>query len=96
MRCVARDAWARLVHRASGDDRRGLINQAEINVDVCQHCHFIWFDAHEVETLVPRQPKPVASEVPQKAREMPAMAKAERLSKQAEGPDLDSVAPDES
>ena len=73
-----------------------LSNQAEINVDVCQHCHFIWFDAHEVETLVPRQPKPVASEVPQKAREMLAMAEVERLSKQAQGPDLDSAGPDES
>jgi Zn-finger nucleic acid-binding protein len=31
---------------------------------------FIWFDAHEVEALVPRQPEPVAAELPQKAREM--------------------------
>ena len=43
-----------------------LSDQAEINVDVCQHCHFIWFDAHEVDTLVPRQPEPVAPELPQK------------------------------
>src|SRR5438477_10493401 len=40
--------------------------RAEINVDVCQHCHFIWFDAHEVDTLVPRQPEPVTPELPQK------------------------------
>ena len=75
-----------------------LSNQAEINVDVCQHCHFIWFDAHEVDTLVPRQPNPVATEpeLPQKAREMLAMAEVERLSKQAEGLDFDSVAPEES
>jgi len=73
-----------------------LSDQAEINVDVCQHCHFIWFDAHEVDTLVPRQPDPVAPELPQKAREMLAMAEVERLSKQAEGPDLDSAAPEES
>ena len=74
-----------------------LSDRAEINVDVCQHCHFIWFDAHEVDTLVPRQPKPapVAPELPQKAREMLAMAEVERLSKQAEGPDLDSAAPEE-
>jgi len=65
-------------------------------VNVCQHCHFIWFDAHEVDTLVPRQPKPVAPELPQKAREMLAIAEVERLSKQAEGPDLDSAAPEES
>ena len=73
-----------------------LSDQAEINVDVCQHCHFIWFDAHEVDTLVPRQPEPVAPELPQKAREMLAIAEVERLSKQAEGPDLDSAAPEES
>src|SRR6058998_3160125 len=73
-----------------------LSDQGEISVDVCQHCHFIWFDAHEVETLVPRQPEPVAPELPQKAREVLAIAEVERLSKQAEGPDLDSAAPEES
>ncbi len=73
-----------------------LSDQAEIRVDVCQHCHFIWFDAHEVETLVPRQPDPVAPELPQKAREVLAIAEVERLAKQAEGSDLDSVAPEES
>ena len=73
-----------------------LPDRTEINVDVCQHCHFIWFDAHEVETLVPRQPEPVVPELPQKAREMVAIAEVERLSKLAEGPDLDSVAPEES
>jgi membrane associated rhomboid family serine protease/Zn-finger nucleic acid-binding protein len=73
-----------------------LSDQAEINVDVCQHCHFIWFDAHEVETLVPLEPEPVAPELPQRAREMLAIAEVERLSKQAEGPDLDSAAPEES
>src|SRR4029450_11645945 len=73
-----------------------LSDRAEINVDVCQHCHFIWFDAHEVDTLVPRQPESVAPGLPQKAREILAIAEVERLSKQAQGPDLDSVAPDES
>jgi membrane associated rhomboid family serine protease/Zn-finger nucleic acid-binding protein len=74
-----------------------LPNRAEIKVDVCRHCHFIWFDAHEVETLVPRQPEPVpAAELPQKAREMLAMAEVERVSKQAEGSDFDSAAPEES
>jgi membrane associated rhomboid family serine protease len=75
-----------------------LSDQSEIKVDVCQHCHFIWFDAHEVDTLVPRRPEPVAAEpeLPQRAREMLAMAEVERLSKQAEGPDLDSAPPEES
>src|SRR5262249_29787440 len=43
-----------------------LSDRAKINVDVCQHCHFTWFDAHEVDMLVPRQPEPVAAELPQK------------------------------
>src|SRR5262245_62264075 len=73
-----------------------LPNRAEISIDVCKHCHFIWFDAHEVETLVPRQPEPVAPELPQKAREMLAIAEVERLFKQAEGSGFDSAAPDES
>jgi len=75
-----------------------LSDQSEIKVDVCQHCHFIWFDAHEVDTLVPRRPEPVAAEpeLPQRAREMLAMAEVERLSKQAEGTDLDSAPPEES
>jgi len=70
-----------------------LSDQAEINVDVCKRCHFIWFDAHEVDTLVPRQPEPVASELPQKAREMLAIAEVERLSKQAEGRTLTAPHP---
>ncbi len=73
-----------------------LPDHAEITVDVCQHCHFIWFDAHEVDTLVPRQPNAIAPELPQKAREMLAIAELERLSRQAEGADLGSGAPQES
>lgn len=100
------------LHAMQGDGRVGLPcpscrkpmigvalpDRAEINVDVCQHCHFIWFDAHEVDTLVPRLLDPVAAEpeLPQKAREMLAIAEVERLSKQAEGSDFDSAAPEES
>jgi membrane associated rhomboid family serine protease len=99
-------------HATQGQGRAGLLcpschqamidvalsAAAEINVDVCQHCHFIWFDAHEIDTLIPRQVKPVPAppEIPQKAREMLAMAEVERLAKQAEGSDYNSVAPDES
>src|SRR6266487_3123463 len=72
-----------------------LSDRAEINVDVCQHCHFVWFDAHEVDTLVPRRPQPPAPELPQKVREMLAVAEVERLAKEAEGPDFDSAPPDE-
>src|SRR5437773_7918438 len=45
-----------------------LSENAAVNVDVCRLCHFVWFDTHEVETLVPR-PLPAASpEMPQATR----------------------------
>jgi len=74
-----------------------LSDNAEIKVDVCRLCHFVWFDAKEVENLVPRaaaRPKP---EIPQKAREAIAMLEIERLAKEARGGDydFDSAPPDE-
>jgi Zn-finger nucleic acid-binding protein len=69
-------------------------NDAGIKVDVCQHCHFIWFDAHEVDTLVPRQPDPVAPQLPQKAREMLAIAEVRRLSPRAERLGFEGAAPE--
>jgi Zn-finger nucleic acid-binding protein len=54
-----------------------LRDQAEIEVDVCSHCHFVWFDAHEVEALIPRQPVRAAPELAQKARELLAIAEVE-------------------
>jgi membrane associated rhomboid family serine protease/Zn-finger nucleic acid-binding protein len=97
------------LHAMRGEGRRGvpcpscrhpmidvaLSDRAEFNVDVCQRCHFIWFDAHEVDTLVPRQPQTAVPELPQKVREMLAMAEVERLAKEAEGSDFDSAPPNE-
>ena len=73
-----------------------LSDRAEINVDVCQRCHFVWFDAHEVDTLAPRPAPTPTPELPQKVREALAIAEVERLAKQAEGSDFDSAPPDES
>ena len=73
-----------------------LSDRAEINVDVCQRCHFVWFDAHEVDTLAPRPAPTPIPELPQKVREALAIAEVERLAKQAEGSDFDSAPPDES
>ena len=44
---------------------------------------------------VPRRPLAAAPELPQKVREMLAIAKVEQLAKEAEGPDFDSAPPDE-
>ncbi len=72
-----------------------LSDNAEVKVDVCRHCHFVWFDATEVENLTPRPlPRP-APELPQEAREAIAMAKVEQLAEQARGTDFDSSPPDE-
>jgi membrane associated rhomboid family serine protease/Zn-finger nucleic acid-binding protein len=73
-----------------------LSDRAEINVGVCQHCHFLWFDAHEIDTLVPRVPQKPAAKLPQKVREMLAIAEVQMLAEEAEGTDFDSAPPDES
>ncbi len=46
--------------------------------------------------LLPRRPQTPAPELPQKAREMLAIAEVERLAKEAEDSDFDSAPPDES
>jgi Zn-finger nucleic acid-binding protein len=71
-----------------------LSEKAEVNVDVCRICHFIWFDSHEIEMLTPQPPKAPPA-VPQQAREMLALARVKQLAKAAEGPGFDSPPPDE-
>ena len=73
-----------------------LSDEAEVKVDVCRLCHFVWFDATEVEKLVPRLTPPPKPELPQEAREAIAMAKVQQLAEQARGTDFDSAPPDES
>jgi membrane associated rhomboid family serine protease len=72
-----------------------LSDAANINVDLCQHCHFVWFDAREIDSLVP-QPVPAPEpELPQEAREQLAIAKVQQLAEEARGSDFDSAPPDE-
>ena len=56
-----------------------LSENAGVNVDVCRLCHFVWFDMHEVEALVPRPLPSTPAEAPQAAREAIAMAKVQEL-----------------
>jgi membrane associated rhomboid family serine protease/Zn-finger nucleic acid-binding protein len=72
-----------------------LSDKAAVNVDVCNNCHFVWFDAHEVDTLVARPLPSPQPEVPQKVREMLAIEKVKELAEQAQGSDWDSAPPDE-
>jgi len=76
----------------------GLSDIRDIRVDVCRLCHFVWFDSHETDTLVPRSPPspdPKQPSLPQKARELVAMARIQQMARDAEGSDFDSVAPTE-
>jgi len=75
-----------------------LSDDSNIRVDVCKRCHFVWFDTGETDTLVPQIPKPdknAPPPMPQKARELLALAKVEQLSRDAEGSDFDSEPPTE-
>ena len=72
-----------------------LSENAGVNVDVCRLCHFVWFDMHEVEALVPRPLPSTPTEAPQAAREAIAMLKVQELAEQARGTDFDSAPPDE-
>jgi membrane associated rhomboid family serine protease/Zn-finger nucleic acid-binding protein len=72
-----------------------LSENAAIGVDVCRLCHFVWFDLHEVETLIPRPLPAAPPELPQAAREAIALAKVEQIAEQARGTDFGSAPPDE-
>jgi membrane associated rhomboid family serine protease/Zn-finger nucleic acid-binding protein len=72
-----------------------LSDKALVKVDVCRLCHFVWFDAHEVDSLVPRPPPEAPRPMPQKLREAIALMKVEQLAEEARGSDFDSAPPDE-
>jgi membrane associated rhomboid family serine protease/Zn-finger nucleic acid-binding protein len=72
-----------------------LSDSASVRVDVCRICHFVWFDAHETETLVPRTLPAAPPQLPQKVREAIAIAKVQELAQEARGSDFDSSPPDE-
>jgi membrane associated rhomboid family serine protease/Zn-finger nucleic acid-binding protein len=72
-----------------------LSDNAEVRVDVCRLCHFVWFDTGEVENLTVRPLPPPTPELPQEARELLAIEKVKQLAEQARGSDFDSAPPDE-
>jgi membrane associated rhomboid family serine protease len=53
-------------------------------VDVCDRCHFLWFDNAELTSLPKAPPKPPEKELPQAAREMIALAEVERIRRDSE------------
>lgn len=67
-----------------------LATGAPVNVEVCQLCQMIWFDAGEIQSLTQKPPPPEKSPpLPQKAREAFAIAKVESLAESAR--ELDSA-----
>jgi membrane associated rhomboid family serine protease/Zn-finger nucleic acid-binding protein len=97
------------LHAVSGEGKSGrpcpscrrtmlevaLSENAQVDVDVCQHCHFVWFDAREMDSLAPRQFSAPAPELPHEARELIAMAKMKQIAEEARGSDFDSAPPDD-
>lgn len=57
-------------------------------IDVCQLCHFVWFDADEISQLTPRD---AAAEPAPEARQATAILEIHRLARAAEGRDLDGA-----
>jgi len=69
-------------------------NGAGLKLDVCRACYFVWFDPVEFEQL-PQLPQPAPEpELPEKAREALAIAKAQAIAQQAQ-PMQGEAAPDE-
>ena len=73
-----------------------LSSETRVNVEVCQLCQMVWFDAGEIGALTAR-PLPPAPTAPmsQKVREAIAIAKVQALAEEARGSDFDRAAPDE-
>ncbi len=57
--------------------------QAEVELDVCKLCQFVWFDAGELNEMPARRADPVPAPLPQAAREAIAIEEARRLGEQA-------------
>lgn len=72
-----------------------LSDTAGVKVDVCRLCHFVWFDAHEVDTLVPRPIPATPVKRPHEIPETVAIPNMEQLAKGTPGTDFNSASPDE-
>ena len=70
-----------------------MSDSATVDVDVCVHCHIVWFDRGKADSLVPLPP-PASDGLTQPQREAIAMAKVEALAERARGTDFDSAPPD--
>lgn len=69
------------------------IHVSGVDLDVCLHCHFVWFDRGEMELLTPIPAAP-SDGMTQSQREAFAMMKVEALANEGHGSDFDSEPPD--
>jgi Zn-finger nucleic acid-binding protein len=60
-----------------------LTDQSAVRVDVCRICHFVWFDACEVETLTPRPLPDAPVPIPQAEKEKLAIARVRQMAAEA-------------
>ena len=106
---VTRNLWQRVTGGASREGaecpacRRAMAEDAlpfdarrALHLDVCVRCQVLWFDPHEFEQLPakPLTPEPIR-ELPAEAREVEAIAKVQKLARQAERADFGRGEPDE-
>lgn len=62
-----------------------LSEQAKVKVDVCKLCHFVWFDAHEVESLTAKPVEEILQEKQEhKDRERIAAEKMKHFAEQVD------------
>ena len=66
-----------------------LADDTPINVDVCKLCHFIWFDAHEVDSLTAKP----AAEISREEREHLAREKMKRFSEKVDQHQMVTTSP---
>jgi membrane associated rhomboid family serine protease len=59
-------------------------------VEVCSLCHFVWFDAKEIQALTPRPVTSAAPELSEKAHQALAMLEVQRLAEEAKQSDYGS------
>jgi hypothetical protein len=54
-------------------------DQPEPRIDVCRLCHFVWFDAEEINHFAPLPPISKPADLPRKARERFALARFKKM-----------------
>ena len=60
------------------------LDASKVSVDVCRLCQFVWFDLREMDGLKPLPVKERVETLPERARELIAMARADQIAREEE------------